>query len=187
MSLRAAWETTAPLSCATPFQKSCDGYFYRLGLKMGIDGIMEMVEDFDLNKKTGVDLPSELTSRTPNYYKPRMDAKGTKWKEVDTVYASFGQVYEYVTPIAMLRAVAGIGMGGKLYVPHLMKEFKTVSAIGSDPQNPDYRPLRPSRTFDRPEPKIVPIAEDQHLLVVEGMWNVVNEAGTGAPHPHGRL
>ncbi|MEJ7617759.1 MAG: penicillin-binding transpeptidase domain-containing protein [Pyrinomonadaceae bacterium] len=161
-------------------QKSCDGYFYRLGLKMGIEGIMDMVETFDLNKKTGVDLPSELTSRTPNYYKPRMDAKGTKWKEVDTVYASFGQVYEYATPLAMLRAVAGIGVGGKLYVPHLMKEFKQVEAIGTDKQSPDYRPLRPQRMFDRPEPKVVQMSDEDHLFVVEGMWRVVNDAGTGA-------
>ena len=47
--------------------KSCDGYFYRLGLKMGIDGIMKMVDDFDLNKRTGVDLPHELISQTPNH------------------------------------------------------------------------------------------------------------------------
>lgn len=161
-------------------QKSCDGYFYRLGLKMGVEGIMDMVDTFDLDKKTGVDLPSELTSRTPNYYKPRMDAKGTRWKEVDTVYASFGQVYEYATPLAMLRAVAGIGMGGKLYVPHLMKEFRPVDPIGNDPQSPDYRPLRPQRTFDRPEPKVVQMSDEDHLFVVEGMWNVVNEAGTGA-------
>lgn len=28
-------------------QKSCDGYYYRLGLKMGVEGIMQMVDDFD--------------------------------------------------------------------------------------------------------------------------------------------
>jgi penicillin-binding protein 2 len=31
---------------------SCDGYFYRLGLKMGLDGIIAMAEEFDLNKRT---------------------------------------------------------------------------------------------------------------------------------------
>ena len=39
--------------------RSCDGYFYRLGLKMGIDGIVAMVDEFDLNKRTGIDLPTK--------------------------------------------------------------------------------------------------------------------------------
>src|SRR5678810_1317574 len=52
---------------------SCDGYFYRLGLKMGIDGIVSMVDEFDLNKRTGIDLPNEVVSWTPSReFKRRM-------------------------------------------------------------------------------------------------------------------
>ncbi|HEY0407468.1 MAG TPA: penicillin-binding protein 2 [Pyrinomonadaceae bacterium] len=154
---------------------SCDGYFYRLGLKMGIQGIMDMVDEFDINKRSGIDLPHEVVSWTPSpQFKARMQPKDPEWRDIDTVYASFGQVYDIVTPIVMLRAVAGIGMGGKLYVPHLFKEAR---AIGDDPNSPDYRP---AHTFDRPDPKVVPIPEDQHHLVVEGMWGVVNNGGTGA-------
>ncbi len=154
-------------------QKSCDGYFYRLGLKMGIDGIMQMVDEFDLNKRTGIDLPGELVSQTPNSFKPKMDARKQAWKDIDTVYASFGQVYEYVTPLAMLRAINGVATGGKLYVPHLMKQANAVGEIGPFAK-------RDVVTFDRPEPKVLPFPEDQHRFVVEGMWKVVNDAGTGA-------
>jgi penicillin-binding protein 2 len=153
--------------------KSCDGYFYRLGLKMGIDGIMKMVDDFDINKRSGIDLPHELISQTPNLFKPQMDKRGQPWKDIDTVYASFGQVYDFTTPIAMLRAVAGIGVGGHLYVPHLLKEARGVSETGPFP-------ARPAKTFDRPQPKDVPLAEEYHQAVVKGMWSVVNDAGTGA-------
>jgi penicillin-binding protein 2 len=159
--------------------KSCDGYFYRLGLKMKPEGIMEMVDEFELNKRTGVDLPHELVSWTPNYFKPRMEARGQQWKDIDTVYASFGQVYDFVTPLAMLRAVAAIGVGGRMYVPHLAKQFREIGAVG-EPESPDYRPLRPARGFDRPEPKVIPIAPDQHEMVVRGMWGVVNNGGTAA-------
>jgi penicillin-binding protein 2 len=160
----------------TAIRVSCDGYFYRLGLKMGIDGILQMVDEFDLNKRSGIDLPHELVSQTPNYWKPKMDARGQEWKDIDTVYASFGQVYDLVTPIAMLRAQASVANGGKLYTPHLLKEIRAVSATG-DPSSPDYRPARPTHTFDHPEPKTINIPEDQHHLVVQGMWSVVNEAG----------
>ena len=153
--------------------KSCDGYFYRLGLKMGIDGIMKMVDDFDLNKRTGIDLPHELVSQTPNLFKPMMEKRGQPWKDIDTVYASFGQVYDFATPIAMLRAVAGVGVGGRLYVPHLLKEARAVSEVGPFA-------ARPAQRFDRPNPKIIPIPEDQYEAVIKGMWSVVNDAGTAA-------
>ena len=154
-------------------KKSCDGYFYRLGLKMGLDGIMEMVDEFDLNKKTGVDLPHELVSWTPSReFKARFNKYDPEWRDIDTVYASFGQVYDFVTPLAMLRAQAAVANGGRLYVPHLLREARAVSAVGPFPE-------RPRQTFDRPDPKILDIPADQHHLVVDGMWAVVNEDGTG--------
>src|SRR5688500_1246966 len=91
---------------------SCDGYFYRLGLKMELEGIMKMVDDYDLNKRTGVDLPHELVSWTPSReFKKRFNPRDPDWRDIDTVYASFGQVYDFVTPLAMLKTVAGIGVG----------------------------------------------------------------------------
>src|SRR5919206_3073826 len=148
----------------TAIRVSCDAYFYRLGLKMTLDGIMQMVDEFDLNKRTGVDLPHELVSWTPSReFKARFTPKGgdPTWKDIDTVYASFGQVYDFVTPMAMLRAQAAVANGGRLYVPHLLKEAKAVSAVG---------PLaeRPRSIFDHLEPKVLNIPTDQHQMVVEG-------------------
>ncbi|HKN83610.1 MAG TPA: penicillin-binding protein 2 [Pyrinomonadaceae bacterium] len=163
----------------TAITHSCDGYFYRLGLKMGIDGIVEMVDEFDFNKRSGIDLPNEVVSFTPSReFKRRMQPRDPDWRDIDTVYASFGQVYDIITPISLLRTVAGIAEDGKLYVPHLLKEVKAFGAPGT----PDYKaavtfqPLDPSR----PNPKIVPIPEDIDHTVVQGMWQVVNAGGTGA-------
>ncbi len=171
--------------------KSCDGYFYRLGLKMGINGIMDMVEEFDLNKRTGIDLPHELVSWTPSpEFKRRFNPHDAEWKDIDTVYASFGQVYDIMTPISMLRAIAAVGVGGNMYVPHLLKGVRAIGAVG-EPNKPEYRPARPALNFagvhgqdpadaKRPNPKVLPIPEDQHQIVVEGMWGVVNNGGTAA-------
>ena len=157
----------------TAIRVSCDAYFYRLGLKMTLDGIEKMVDEFDLNKKTGVDLPHELVSWTPSReFKARFNPRDPEWRDIDTVYASFGQVYDFITPLASLRAHSAIANGGRLYVPHLLLEARPVAEVGPFP-------ARPRRTFDQPEPKILNIPEDQHHLVVDGMWAVVNEAGTG--------
>lgn len=164
----------------TAITRSCDGYFYRLGLKMKLDGIMAMVDEFEMNKRTGVDLPHELVSWTPSReFKARFNPRDPEWRDIDTVYASFGQVYDYVTPLALLRTIAAVGVGGRLYVPHLMKEVREIAAVG-DPGKPDYRAVRPPHGFDRLQPKLIPIPEDQHHFVVEGMWGVVNNGGTAA-------
>lgn len=160
----------------TAITHSCDGYFYRLGLKMGLDGIMAMVDEFDLNKRTGIDIPNEVVSWTPSReFKKRMQPKAAEWSDIDTVYSSFGQVYDVITPIALIRTIGGISVGGKLYVPHFLKEFKEVPQIGAG----EYRP---ARTYEadssRPNPKVLPIPKDIHHVVVEGMWNVVNGGGT---------
>jgi penicillin-binding protein 2 len=107
-----------------------------------------------------------------------MQPRDPEWRDIDTVYASFGQVYDIITPIALLRTIAGISMGGRMYIPHLLKEVEPIGNRGT----PDYRapvgfqPLDPAR----PNPKMLPIPEDIHHAVVEGMWNVVNGGGTGA-------
>ncbi len=159
--------------------KSCDAYFYRLGLKMKLEGIQAMVDEFDLNKRTGIDLPQEVISTTPSReLKARLYPRDPEWKDIDTVYSSFGQGQDVLTPLALLRAHSAIGMGGKMYVPHLLKELRPVVEVGSDPASPNYRPARPARSFDRPEPKILPIPRDQNETIVKAMWAVVNESGT---------
>lgn len=158
---------------------SCDGYFYRLGLKMGIEGIVQMVDEFDLNKRTGIDLPNEVVSYTPSReFKRRTWPRDPEWRDIDTVYASFGQVYDIITPISLLRTIAAVSENGKMYIPHLLKEVKPVGTPGTaDYREPvGFQPLDPSR----PNPKDVSIPEDINHAVVEGMWRVVNGGGTGA-------
>src|SRR5438552_5470390 len=160
-------------------EHSCDGYFYRLGLKMKLEGIQTMIDMFDLDKRTGIDLPHEVVSTTPSReLKAKLYPKDSEWKDIDTVYSSFGQGEDVLTPLALLRAHSAIGMGGRMYIPHLLKEVRTIAAVGSDPSRADYRQARPVRTFDRPQPKVLPIPKDQNELVVHAMWSVVNVAGT---------
>lgn len=161
--------------------KSCDGYFYRLGLRMKLEGIQAMVDEFDLNKRSGIDLPHEIVSITPSReLKAKLYPNDSEWKDIDTVYSSFGQGEDVLTPIALLRAHSAIGMRGKMYVPHLMKEIRAVAAVGADSSRLDYRPERPALTFEHPEPKNLGIPPEQNAVIVKGMWSVVNEAGTAA-------
>ena len=156
----------------TAIMKSCDGYFYRLGLKMGLSGIMEMVDEFKLNERTGIDLPHELTSWTPSpEFKARFNPRAPRWTDIDTVYASFGQVYDFVTPISLLRAIAAVGVEGRLYTPHLLKRVREVGEPGDDHH-------RPAKDYGDALAGAIPVSPEYQHAVVQAMWSVVNEAGT---------
>ncbi len=157
--------------------KSCDGYYYRLALKMGIDGLIKMVEDFDFDKRSGVDLPNEKISQTPKSWKPIIEKREGKWSDIRTVYASIGQDTVVVTPISLLRAISSIGVEGKMFVPHFLKEFREIGAIG-EPNTSEYVPAKDSFGFDRPEPKMIEMTPEQNKVVLDGMWAVVNGSGT---------
>ena len=156
---------------------SCDGYYYHLALKMKIEGLIQMIETFDFDKRTGIDIPNEKISQTPKSWKPAIEKREGKWSDIRTVYASIGQDTVVVTPISLLRAVASIGVQGRMYVPHLMKEFKQISAMGEEGSS-GYFPERPGFGFDRPDPKIVPMTPEQEKIMVKGMWGVVQSGGT---------
>lgn len=169
---------TPPLD--TAISRSCDGYYYRLALKMGIDGLVQMVEDFEYDKRTGVDLPNEKISRTPKYYRKTIEKRNNgKWADIETVFAAIGQVTVDVTPISMLRAVSSVGVDGKLLVPHFLKEFKPVGAIG-EKNSPNYVAAKKGFAYDQPKVKIIEMTDEQNKLVLEGMYGVVMGGGTAA-------
>jgi penicillin-binding protein 2 len=156
---------------------SCDGYYYHLALKMKIEGLIKMVETFDYDKRTGIDLPNEKVSQTPKSWKPIIEKREGRWSDIRTVYASVGQDTVVVTPIAMLRAVASVGMKGRMYTPHFLKEFRAIGPVGEDTDS-TFIPGREAFGFQHPEPKVIEMTPEQNDLVVKGMWGVVNAGGT---------
>jgi penicillin-binding protein 2 len=161
-------------------EKSCDGYFYRLGLKIKLEGIQSMVDMFDLDKRTGIDLPHEVVSTTPSReLKAKLYPRDAEWKDIDTVYSSFGQGQDVLTPMALLRAHSAIGMKGKMFVPHLLKEVRAIGAVGYDPtRNAPIFAARPAHNFEHQKAKDLGLPREQSDVVVQAMWAVVNEAGT---------
>ncbi len=159
--------------------KSCDSYYYHLALKMGIDNMIKMIEEFDYDKKSGIDLPNEKIPQTPKSFMSYIQKTEGKWNDIRTVYASIGQDTVVVTPISMLRAIASVGVHGQMFVPHFLKEFKAIDAVGNEGDR-DYVPARESFGFQHPEPKVIPMTQAQNDLMLKGMWGVVQSSGTAA-------
>ena len=99
--------------------QSCDVFFYTLAEKLGIDKIAYWGHRFGLGEKTGIDLPNEATGIMPSP-EWKMRNYHQKWFAGETISVGIGQGAIAVTPIQLIRAIAGIGSGGVLKRPHVV-------------------------------------------------------------------
>jgi penicillin-binding protein 2 len=151
--------------------RSADGYFYRLGLKMGIEKIEKWTNIFRLGQRTGIDLPSERAGIPPSRaWKAKVNPKDPEWRDYDTAAAAIGQGIA-ITPLQMLRTVAGVATGGDIITPHLLlKGTAGIDRFGNE---------QTEFCFTGGSKFIVPISPKIHEKVMRAMWGVVNENGTG--------
>ncbi len=118
------------------FMEIAGGYKNQKGI--GIDNVGKAWLRFGITQKTGVDLPLENTGTIPS---PAWKAKtfnGETWRLGDTYNTSIGQYGVQVTPIQMLRAVAGIATRGTLVTPHILKDEPVVSQKITDIDDKNY-------------------------------------------------
>jgi penicillin-binding protein 2 len=151
--------------------KSADGYFYRLGLKMGIEKIEKWTDVFRLGQRTGIDLPNERAGIPPSRdWKAKVNPKDPTWRDYDTAAAAIGQGIA-ITPLQMLRMVAGVSVGGEMTTPHLLLNGAAgIDRFGNE--QPEVRYTDAGRFT-------VPMSPEIYQTVTRAMWGVVNENGTG--------
>jgi penicillin-binding protein 2 len=151
--------------------KSADGYFYRLGLKMGVEKIEKWSDLFHLGQRSGIDLPNERAGIPPSRkWKAKINRKDPVWRDYDTAAAAIGQGIA-ITPLQTLRMVAGVAVGGNMTTPHLLLE----GAAGTD----RFGDERPKIRYADEKKFSVPMSPEIHETVTRAMWGVVNENGTG--------
>ncbi|MCE5199112.1 MAG: penicillin-binding protein 2 [Armatimonadota bacterium] len=111
--------------------ESCDVWFYKLGLRLGVDRIGEVVKQFGLGEATGIDLPNESrykdnhvgTVPTTKWKKERFRTpEMQKWYPGETPSCSIGQGYDEASPLQMALSAATVSNRGKLYRPYLLDE-----------------------------------------------------------------
>ncbi len=101
--------------------RSCDVYFYELGIRLDVDEIHATAVKYGLTELTQVDLPNELPSRIPSReWKAKHGRKEKKWYAGETISVAIGQGQNGVTPIALARFYAMLGAKGKVLTPHLL-------------------------------------------------------------------
>ena len=150
------------LSMHSGIVHSCDVFFYTLGSKLGIDNLSFYGDLVGFGQTTGIDLPHEKSGLMPSE-KWKLRYYRTKWYAGETPSVAIGQGALTVTPLQLARAIGGLAVGGKWYQPHMVK-----------------------KALDQVKVAEWTLSPENVKTVVDGMYGVVNEGGTGvrAALPH---
>lgn len=135
--------------------QSCDVYFYNLGNKLGIDKLAEYAEMAGFGKATGIDLPHEASGLVPSS-RWKLRTYRDKWYAGETISVSIGQGALTVTPLQLASAIGGLAEGGVWQTPHMVKNQETKTG-----------------------PRTARIDVSHAVEIVNGMYGVVNDGGTG--------
>jgi len=102
---------------------SCDGYFYQLGLLLGVQDMLQDGVDLGFGGRSGVDLPGEQRPAFPSStaYYDRVYGKGG-WTRAVAMNLAIGQGENAQTLVNMVRFYAALANGGPEPQPHILAE-----------------------------------------------------------------
>ncbi len=145
-------------------EQSCNTFFYKLVLDIGLDRYSNFLKQFGFGKRTGIDLSEESKGIVPDagYYN-RIYGRN-KWSRGNLLSLGIGQGELSVTTVQLAQYIALIANNGKTVKPHIVKGYLTR-------EEQEFVPFR----FDKVE---VPIKQDNLKIIKRGMFKVVNGNGT---------
>jgi len=118
-------------------RESCDDFFYKGSLKVGINNIHKTLNRFAIGVKTGIDLPNESKGINPDK-KWKKATKKLPWYVGETVVASIGQGFISVTPMQIARYTGAMATN-KLQKPHLLKDDSLIQSLDTNISKRDIK------------------------------------------------
>ncbi len=109
------------ITLAQAIAKSCDVYFYQLGLKIGISQLLAGGVRLGFGEKTGIDLPNERTSVWPEnteYFDRRYGPRG--WNRSVVLSLAIGQANNAQTPLNMAKFYTALATDGRAATPQIV-------------------------------------------------------------------
>lgn len=124
--------------------RSCNVYFYGLGVALDIDRMEVFMKSFGFGVRTGIDIGGENSGLMPGRAWKRAAFRNREdqtWYPGETVSASIGQGYMEFTPLQLAHATAALAVEGLRFRPRLLIETRDAQASGvSDVLPPDELP-----------------------------------------------
>jgi penicillin-binding protein 2 len=146
--------------------QSCDVFFYRVGLEVGVDRLAYYARELGFGAPTGIELPDEKAGLVPTRaWKERRF--GEPWMEGETVSVSIGQGFNLWTPLQLANAYAAVGSSGIRWKPFVVKRVER-------PDGGIVREVSPQTA------EVLPFKEETLRMVRAALRGVVHEPhGTG--------
>ncbi len=110
------------LDLAGAIGQSCNVYFYQLGMRIGLDRILEAGTRIGFAEQCGIDLPQESRGIFPEeraFWERRW---GYRPLEGEVLSLSIGQGPNSQTPLKMAQFYMGLARDGSAPAPHIMKD-----------------------------------------------------------------
>jgi len=116
------WKTKGhgEMNLEKAIQESCDVFFYKLSIKVGIDRIAEVAKDFGLGQIYPISIDNQKKGIVPSK-KWKKDAYNENWYGGETLITAIGQGYVLTTPLQLAVMTARIASGGKKILPSVIK------------------------------------------------------------------
>ncbi len=145
--------------------KSCDVFFFTLAERLGIGKIAKWASALGIGKKTGIDLPSEVSGVMPSEeWKIRNFRQ--KWYAGEVISVGIGQGAVVTSPIQLARTIGGIAMGGVIYRPHVV--------AASELPSKDNKPAKEAA------PVRVHLDPENWIKITDAMAAVLTPGGTAS-------
>ena len=162
------------LNVSDAIKHSCNYFFYETGYRMGIDTLSKYASYFGLGKKTGIELPSEVSGDLACREKVEKDNKS--WYIGDTLSAAIGQSYNNFTPIQMAKYISMLVNGGKQVDVSIVKTI--VNPDGTEVSKEEINEFTNNKLkSDIAEEENLNIKKENLNSVLEGMRGVTSESG----------
>lgn len=158
--------------------QSCDVYYYRLAVTLGIERMHDFLALFGLGQRTGIDIPGEQPGILPSrewkrsaFRRPQDQA----WFPGETVITGIGQGYMLATPLQLAQATAILGNRGQGFRP-------TLIAAVEDPISGEREvfPPEPLPALSSLSPRQVEEAVDTMVAVMHGPRGTARASGAGS-------
>jgi penicillin-binding protein 2 len=158
--------------------ESCDVYYYRLAVALGIDRMHEFLSWFGLGQATGIDIPGEKAGILPSqawkksaFSRPQDQV----WFPGETVITGIGQGYVLATPLQLAQTAAVFASRGQAFRPSLLLAVE-------DPASGEREELMPAQLPPVPvDAALFEEAVDSMIGVVHGARGTARAIGLDAP------
>ncbi len=150
-------------------EQSCDVFFYKLGLSLGIDKLAEYSKAFGLGRKTGINLVNEVPGLVPTS-EWKKKTFGEEWQPGESLSNAIGQGFFLTTALQLAQTFSSFANGGPAYQPHFVKKLLNIDGKV-------LKEIQPELNFDPKEgvnTEDIKISKENFDLIKHGLWMVGN-------------